>query len=990
MKKKFLEAVAEDIIGKYGTNLARIAVVFPNKRASLFLNEYLARITDRPIWSPAYITISDLFRQNSNLVCADQLKLICDLHKVFTKVTGIDESLDHFYGWGQLLLSDFDNIDKNLADADKVFANLRDIHELDDVSYLNNEQKALLGKFFANFSDDHDSILKQRFLKLWSNFSKIYHEFNNHLETQGLAYEGALYRKVVDDETVSFPYETYLFVGFNVLQEVELKLFKRLKAEGKAKFYWDFDSYYKNDEQQEAGQYVRQHLSLFNNELEFYDEEGGARSEEELYRQFETPKDITYLSTQTNDIQARYVSQWLRENRRYADGRNTAIVLCDEKLLPSVIHNLPAEVDKVNITTGYPLANSPFNSFVNILISLQTHGLDKSGTKYRLRNVLKVLRHPYARFISDNTQDIINDLAEHKLFYPTREYLSQDEGLALLFKDLKASSNPFSLNHQPSTINRPPSTLLPPPSSLLAWLTDVLRFMGSRIEESEDALFEESLFKTYTLLNRFRELTDAGDLETDVPTLQRLIAQAFNSTSIPFHGEPACGVQIMGVLETRNLDFDHVLILSCNEGNMPKGVSDASFIPYSIRKAYGLTTIDNNVAIYAYYFYRLLQRTSDATLTYNAATEEGKTGEMSRFMLQMMVESPHKIRKAALQTKQNIAPRKRKEVVKDETVMGILNDMKSLSPTAINRYIRCQLLFYYNNVAGIKEPDATDDDSVDSRVFGNIFHLAARRLYERIKTADNIVTKAAITDLLKHKEVIEMAVDEAFREELFKMKDSRQKPEYNGLQLINREVLVSYIVQLLKTDARLGDFRVLGLEKEVDSKLRIENEKLKMVNGQLSVGGTIDRLDMVNPQSSMVNGQWIIRVVDYKTGHQPTQQVASIEEIFTGDKLQEKHTDYYLQTLLYSMIVRHDSELNPQQLPVSPALLFIQHASANDYNPVLSIGNEKITDVEPYYKEFKERLTTVINEIFNPEIPFSPTTVTTRCTNCPYKRLCIS
>ena len=244
MNKTFLEYVAEDIIGKYGTDLSRIAVVFPNKRAALFLNEHLARIAGQPVWSPAYITISDLFRQHTDLKTADPIKLICDIHKSFTKCTGIDETLDHFYGWGQLLLADFDDIDKNMADADSIFCNLKDIHELDDISYLDNEQKEMLARFFANFSDDIDSELKKRFLSLWSHFGDIYHDYNRRLTEQGIGYEGAIYRKVVSEETLQMKYDKYLFVGFNLLQKVERVLFSRLMKEGKAKFYWDFDEYY--------------------------------------------------------------------------------------------------------------------------------------------------------------------------------------------------------------------------------------------------------------------------------------------------------------------------------------------------------------------------------------------------------------------------------------------------------------------------------------------------------------------------------------------------------------------------------------------------------------------------------------------------------------------------------------------------------------------------------------------------------------------------
>ena len=281
--KTFLEYVAEDIINKYGHDLSRIAIVFPNKRASLFINEYLARRAGRPVWSPSYITISDLFRSLSPLTIADPIKLVCDLHQSFVSCTGIDESLDRFYGWGQLLLSDFDDIDKNMADADRVFANLRDIHELDDITYLTDEQRTIIQQFFSNFSEDHNSELKERFLKLWSHFADIYHDFNKRLTSQGLAYEGLLYRNVVEHLEESFDTQLipdrYLFVGFNLLHKTEQRLFKHMRQEGKAFFYWDFDHYYM--QQQEAGYYISQYLSDFPNELDIQNDT--------IYRRFQPP-----------------------------------------------------------------------------------------------------------------------------------------------------------------------------------------------------------------------------------------------------------------------------------------------------------------------------------------------------------------------------------------------------------------------------------------------------------------------------------------------------------------------------------------------------------------------------------------------------------------------------------------------------------------------------------------------------------------------------
>lgn len=636
--KSFLTYVAQDIIQKYGNNLSNIAIVFPNKRASLFLNEQLARLVSHPLWSPTYITISDLFRQHTTLKVGDPIKLVCDLHKSFVECTGIEETLDHFYGWGQLLIADFDDVDKNMASARQLFANLSDIHELDDVSYLTKEQKEIIKKFFSNFSDDHNTELKKRFLQLWSHFYDIYTNFNQRLEAQNLAYEGALYRRVVEDESLEFRHKKYLFVGFNMMQCVEQKLCSRLQKEGKAAFYWDFDKYYMKDGN-EAGYYIRQLMSAFGNELDYL-------SDTELYDSFDSTKDITYISAPTDNIQARYIHSWLMQNERYKQGRSTAIVLADESLLPTVIHSLPEEVESVNITLGYPLQQTPFYSLIQTLTDLQTLGYDKDRDCYRLRYVNHVLRHPYAQYISSAYAELMSELHDKKIFFPSRKWLCQkeDEGLEILFLEMSSGEN-FNL-------------------SLVQYLLDVLKNIGTQARTLDDPLFQESLFRTYTLVNRLHELIQSGDLIVDIITLQHLLLQLMQTTTIPFHGEPAEGIQIMGVLETRNLDFDHIIVLSASEGNLPKGVNDSSFIPYSLRKAYGLTTVDNKVAIFSYYFHRMLQRSADITLTYNNSTEDGHTGEMSRFMLQLLVESKHQVKTAALSSGQVPLPPDQKKIEK--------------------------------------------------------------------------------------------------------------------------------------------------------------------------------------------------------------------------------------------------------------------------------------------------------------------------------------
>ena len=953
--KSFLEYVAADLLQKYGTNLSRIAVVFPNKRAALFLNEHLARLADRPLWSPAYITISDLFRSHSKRQVADPIQLVCELHQCFTECTGIDETLDHFYGWGQLLLSDFDDLDKNMASAEHVFANLRDIHEYDDTSYLSEEQRTILRQFFSNFSEEHNSELKRRFLQLWSHIFDIYQSFNDKLSAQGLAYEGALYREVAECEETDFEYDTYLFIGFNMLQQVEQTLFRRMKKEGKARFYWDYDHYYLNSN--EAGYFIAQYLSDFPNELDNH--------EDAIYNNFTQKKTITYISAPTENIQARYISTWLRQENRIADNRRTAVVLCNENLLQTAIHCIPTEVEKVNITTGYPLSQTPVTSFVNLLIALQTNGYVTETGHYRLRHVNLVLRHPYSHYLSTAVNSLYYELNSQKIYYPDIAQLSKDDGLALL----------FSMEHASSTQQFN--------SILLLWLMSVVRLTAKAISKDEvelSPLTQESLFRMYTLLNRLSNLVESGSLIIDTITLQRLITQIVSATSIPFHGEPVEGIQMMGVLETRNIDFEHVLLLSCNEGNLPKGLSDTSFIPYSIRKAYGLTTIDHKVAIYAYYFHRLLQRASDITFVYNNSTNDGQRGEMSRFMLQMMVESGHQIHIQTLQAGQAPIQRTLQPIPKTDAVMQLLRkrfEDNLLTPSAINRYIRCQLQFFYRYVSGLIEPENDDEDNIDNRIFGNIFHLAAQLVYEKLIQKSRMITASDIEYLLQTEVDIERAVDEAFKQALFQIKDTARKlPPLDGLQIINREVIIKYIRQLLEIDRRLTPFTILGLEKtvKIDYQIPIGDETLIT-----TLGGMIDRLDSITTS----DGKEQIRVIDYKTGSRRLKALPDVEAIFEQESLKD-HSDYYLQAFLYSYIVR----LKSKDTAVSPALLFIQHAGSDDYDPTLCLGRDPVNDIAVVSESYMKQLSSLISDIFNPALSFTPTDDKKRCTTCPYAHLC--
>lgn len=954
--KNFLGLVASDLIQKVGENLARTMVVFPNKRASLFFNKALTELSDKPIWSPQYTTISELFRSSSASEIADHIKLVCELHTAYKEVTGSDEPLDQFYSWGELMLADFDDIDKHCADASKVFSLLSDIHELDGVEYLTDKQKEVLQRFFSNFSSEHNSILKQRFLTLWNKFHDIYVAYRKRLADQGIAYEGMLYREVAeklrsDNPQVELTADHYVFIGFNLLNDVEQAFFSYIKNEGKALFYWDYDDYYMHGA--EAGRFISQYLKYFPNEL---------TSESGAFHNFESKKDIAFISAQTEDIQARYIAQWLTPER-IAAGRRTAIVMADEKLLETVIHCLPDTVSHVNITTGYPLEKAPVSSLIRLVTAMYRH------KSYTLHTVNAVLRHPYVKYLSPEANNLHDQINKDVLYYPSPADLSADDNLATLFTPIKEGKGFCN-----SLADR------------LIWITKTIA-----LNAPKDDFMTESLFRMYTLLNRLKQTLEEQNITDESASFYtRLLQQVIQTTTIPFHGEPIEGIQIMGVLETRNLDFEHLLVLSCNEGNLPAKVNDSSFIPHSVRKAYNLTTVENKVAIYAYYFHRMLQRCNDISITYNNSTGDGKTGEMSRFMLQLTAESKLDIRHFSINVSQEASMEYEiPPVQKTQEMVQKLIDKGSFSPSALGKYLRCPLSFYYMYIEDINKDDENDEEEMDGRSFGNIFHKAAELLYKDFEGRQ--VTASYIKGLLDEKGhiTIQRKVDEAFRTELFKIKDPyRPTPRMGGLYLINREMVINFIKSMLRYDLRHAPVSIIGLEKKVYDDITVSCEGKDI---PLRIGGYIDRLDCVTDGDGIRS----VRIIDYKTGRYDTVSLSAVEDIFNPENV-SKHADYYMQALIYSSIIDNamSGKVNGLDMtgyssyPISTALLFLQRAHHEDYSPILSIDGKPITNASELLPEFRDNIKQLIERILDKRIPFSPTNDKHQCTNCIYAQLC--
>lgn len=1001
----FLNIVAQDLYRTLDGNFQGVTIIFPNKRASLFFNRHLAELAEHPIWTPAYTSISELFASLSRRNIADPILLICYLYKAFTTVTHSDEPLDKFYSWGEMMLSDFEDIDNNLAHADKLFENIEAMEEMTDYDFLQPEQIKAIKDFFTNFNPKSPTKLKEKFLNIWNALNDIYEEFRRLLAEDNYAYEGMMKREVVemltgkghanrpDEKKHADSYllrsHTYVIIGFNVLNETEKALFRYLREEKRTLFYWDYDEAYTgraNGGQSrtvyEAGQFILENIRIFGNKLDGTD----------CYHNFSAPKKISFIASPTENAQTRYVTEWLKQTLRPKEPLNeTAIVLCNENILQPVLHSIPptfaaccgtehADQEKIllNVTMGYPLSETPISSYLQALLDLQTHGKAGKGI-WRYSQVANILKHPYTlRMAGEETITLLKELKQNNVIFPTEALFANNQYLKTVFTEQRS-------NHQ-----------------LLNYLADITKAIGVSYRKEDNSnflvqLYVESLFGAYSMINRLNGIYETGMFAVNAETLSRLLRQIINEKSVPFHGEPAIGLQVMGLLETRNLDFRNIVMLSVNEGQLPKSDHRASFIPYSLREAHGMTTMEKQNSLYAYYFYRLMQRAENISLVYNSTCDGLSKGEMSRFMMQMLIESDRlmspkqQIELKSLYAANAPSANQSYNVPKSETVLEQLHnrfdltreeDYKKqhngkgmlLTPSAINCYINCGLQFYFKYVAGMHIDDEVTEE-VDNAMFGTIFHACMERIYGA--HVGRTLQSHTLKEWAKDTEMIAGLVDEAFADEFFKIKHNKgafrqnSRPRYNGEQLLNRHVIISYVRNQLNYDAQLCPLTILGVETERYMEISTHSEHPARVR----IGGIIDRYDKVTTEEGEQ-----LRIVDYKTSSS-AQKAQSIQELF--DSSSPKRAYHILQAFYYSDVIT-DTEHHP----IAPSLMYVKQAKTGS-DIAVKIGNEYITDFSAQCKqEYHALLTDTVSEIFNPDIPFTQDPTEKHCEFCDFKSFC--
>ena len=974
----FLKLVANDVYRRFNGRLENVAVVFPNKRAALFFNQYLLENNNNaPMWSPHYMTISELLQQGSNLTVGDPILLVSKLYKEYIAPCNsgkVPESLDNFYYWGEMLIRDFDDIDKNLADAKMLFSNIKELRELGNArDALTESQARSIEQFFKNFKPEKESDVKKNFQDIWERLYSIYVNFKESLRKENIAYEGMLYRDAIENcDMLETDFEKYIFVGFNALNGVERKLFKMFNDCGKALFYWDYDDHYVKSDFHEAGHFMRKNLECFPNALKG-----------EKYDHLSGEKNVSIVSASSDAIQARYLSQWLNDNLTEKE-IETAVVLCNETMLEPVLHTIPETANGnalkyLNVTMGYPISSTPIFSLIKHLVELQIRGWSEKRAAFSLTQVCEVLKHPYVIAGSDKSLELYEKLLKEKHFYPTSEELHVDEFLKQIFT--RYTDNKEWME------------------SLASLVFEIACLVAKNDEGNEELyskLFSEATLKVYTQVQRLIRLFESGELQIEQKTAGRLLVKALSMQSLPFHGEPVVGLQVMGLLETRNLDFKNIIMLSVNEGDIPKSNGENSYIPYNLRRAFGLTLSEHRDSIYAYNFYRLLQRAENVTLVYNNSTDSKSGGECSRYILQLFGSKLYDIKRLFLSAEQGGNSLSNGTVYKTDAMLDILHNRfdkrvnrnaKLLTPSAINKYLKCKLGFFYYYILGLKPIEEVDTEMRPAD-FGIVFHKAAEELYKSMTNNGRVIDTDCIERFLKHPQHLDRIIDFAFQETFFK----GGTPIYNGEQFINRGMLKQFLYHLLKIDKTALPLYYICGEGEVGMPYSVECNGNVM---EFEIGGTIDRID--------VKGD-TVNVIDYKTGGGGRDTKTSLDEIFAHEG---RSSGYRLQSFLYSIVMDEFLAGNPvstrgggcdwgnilkplKPTKVSPNLFYV-HKNCDGVERadfIVDKEGEPVTDISAIKQDFLERLNNVLIEIFDRNIPFSPTEDAKRCEYCDYKNIC--
>jgi Fe-S-cluster formation regulator IscX/YfhJ len=955
----FLYRIAAVFYQHFGNEINTFTFVFPNRRAGIFFQKYLSQIVDKPVFSPEILTIDECFFSSSELQIADRLSMLFKLYRIYKNLSNSDESFDTFAFWGETLLSDFNEIDKYRVDAKQLFTNITELKEIDKLfNIFTEDQIEAIRQFWMSFAPVNETQSQQNFLSTWEILFPLYDKFTNELKTENCGYEGMIFREVVEKlqnntDVQWFENKHFVFIGFNALNPCEKALFTSLRKRSQADFYWDYEAFELRDNSNPASLFFTENTSLFPSKYNIT-----------LTPQSLKDKKIELLSVPSAIGQAKHIYHTLQQlypvNSDEKSFLKTAVVLPDENLLLPLLYSIPSNINKINVTMGYPLNLTPVAGLMDHIFELHKRKREIGGeTKFYHLTVANILNHQFIALICGKTiEHINNEMLQKNLIYVDASTLQKNKLLNIIFNpDIEASS-------------------------FLEYLINLLKLLyyeWHSVSDDATASHLESgfLYQYYTTVNRINEIIkdQPDDLSINLDTFIRLVKQLTQGISIPFVGEPLEGLQIIGTLETRGLDFENILISSFNEGIYPKKSFSNSFIPYHLRKGFNLPTYEHQDAITSYNFYRLIHRAKKVFFFSDSRIDKGNTGEVSRFYHQLKYHYNLDMKEKTvaydiafksnqpIKIEKNNFIKEKLSIYQDRTFPG-----KALSASSINTYIQCPLQFYFKYIEGI-EASSEVSDNIETDMFGNIFHAVMAAIYEPFK--GKLVQPTDITLMMKNETRIYQLLSESFACFLYK-KPKGVSVELQGNSLLISKILLKYIVGVLKNDKNHAPFKYINGEEYCETTLLTKY-------GTVNLKGYIDRIDEKDGN---------IRILDYKTGS-GSLDFKSWDDLFDRNYDPRKRPKHILQTFLYGLLYKGKTAAKV----ITPGIYYTKNIFYDQFSTELCIKEERnskiiIQNYYDYESAFISPLINCVEEIFNPDVPFFQTDIIDSCSYCDFKNIC--
>ena len=955
----FLYRIAQAYYSEFKESISDLTFVFPNRRAGLFFQRYISEIAAKPVFSPGILTINECFAAASLWQTADRLSNLFRLYRIYKEQSQRDETFDSFIFWGEMLLSDFEDIDKYRVDAKQLFTNITELKQIDQLfNIFSEKQVEAIRQFWSNFVPVTEGKTSEEFLATWKILLPVYKQFRKELIAENTATEGMICRDVADrlhhkEVIPAFENKQFVFIGFNALNPCERTLFAELQKRNQADFYWDYEALELRDADNQASRFYAENIHIFPSKYTI--EPIVEPLQEKVIELIAVPSAVGQTKQAYSILNQLYPpddsnQSWIK----------TAVVLPDESLLVPLLHSLPAQIGKVNVTMGFPLKSTPVSGLIEHIFELQRRMRISGGriSFYHL-NVSNILNHQYISLLcNEEANRITHKMAENNWIYIDGEELRKNDLLATIFI--------------PQTDTQ----------TFLSYLLKILRTLQNGWQQASDEdhnyqLECDFLYQYYVTINRMADILKdmPSDVDMNIDTLIRLTRQLTAGITIPFVGEPLDGLQIMGVLETRGLDFENLIITSFNEGVFPQKSSTNSFIPYSLRKGFELPTTEHQDAITAYNFYRLIHRATRIFFLYDSRTEGMQTGEVSRFMQQLHYHYGVKVLKKTISFDIGFGNTQAIQIEKTPVVMEKLlrftstaENSPSLSASSINTYIDCPLQFYLTKVEDVEQADEVLE-TVEANMFGTLFHAVMENLYKPYK--GQLMNESDFDQLISNNLQIDKEITIAFAINYFKKKNNAIVP-LEGNNLLIASVLRKYIKQVLKIDKKHAPFHYISSEERCNIQYPIQNGA-KNVN----LKGFIDRIDEKEGR---------IRILDYKTGSGKLD-FKNLDEVFEHNR--ENRPKFVLQTFLYGIFYKEMA----QGKIITPGIYYMRDVFKEDFDTELHAKadrntNDTVTDFAQYEEEFRAHLTGSLEEIFDPAIPFVQTENLKVCQYCPYIGVC--